>query len=253
MHHFDFADKTVVITGAGSGIGRETAIQFADHGANVVVADIDTANGDAVVEEIGSNVVFVQADVTDLEALEGMVATAIDEFGRIDFAFNNAGIGGAQVPSGDLSEDEWNQVIDINLNGVWRSMKAELDVMVDQPTEGAIVNTASILGKVGFASASAYVAAKHGVLGLTKTAAWEYADAGIRINAVCPGFIETPLLEAGGITDDEETLTQIEGMHSQGRLGRPEEVADAVLWLCSAGASFTNGEALTVDSGYTSR
>ena len=253
MHHFDFSGRTIVITGGGSGIGKETALQFAEHGANVVVADVDDEHGASVAEAIGNNAVFVQADVTNMDQLETMVTTAVDEFGQLDFAFNNAGIGGEQVPTGDLSEDAWHQVIDINLNGVWRSMKAELDVMADQATGGAIVNTSSILGKVGFASASAYVAAKHGVLGLTKTAAWEYAQAGIRVNAVCPGFIETPLLEAGGITEDEETLAQIEGMHSQGRLGQPEEIADAVMWLCSDGASFTNGEALTVDSGYTSR
>lgn len=253
MHHFDFTDQVVAITGGGSGIGRETAVQFAEHGAAVVIADVDDENGHAVVDEIEGEATYVHADVTDLGQLETMVSTAVDEFGGLNYAVNNAGIGGPQKPAGELEEAEWRQVIDVNLDGVWRSMKAELAIMTEQTDGGVIVNMASILGKVGFASASAYVAAKHGVLGLTKTAAWEYADAGIRVNAVCPGFIETPLLEAGGITEDEELRGQIEAMHSQGRLGHPEEIADAVLWLCSDGASFTNGEALTVDSGYTSR
>ncbi|QSG15743.1 SDR family NAD(P)-dependent oxidoreductase [Halapricum desulfuricans] len=256
MHHFDFEDRVVAVTGAASGIGRETARQFAAHGASVVVADVDDESGEAVVDEIesdGGDAVYVHTDVTNMDDVEGMVRTAVDEFGRLDYAVNNAGIGGQQAPAGDLDEDSWGQVVDINLNGVWRSQKAELEQMTEQDDGGVIINMASVLGKVGFENSSAYVSAKHGVLGLTKTAAWEYADQDIRVNAVCPGFIETQMLAEGGITENEEIRRQIESMHSQDRLGQPEEIADAVMWLCSDGASFTNGEALTVDSGFTSR
>ncbi|SDY88446.1 NAD(P)-dependent dehydrogenase, short-chain alcohol dehydrogenase family [Halopenitus persicus] len=185
-----------------------------------------------------------------MDDVDGMVTTAVDEFGSLDYAVNNAGIGGAQAPAGDLDEAEWELTIDINLNGVWRSLRAEVDQMTSQDGGGVIINMASVLGHVGFQNASAYVTAKHGVLGLTKTAAWEYADDDIRVNAVCPGFIATNMLDEGGITSDEELRQEIAGRHSQNRLGEPEEIASAVVWLCSDAASFTNGEPLTVDSGY---
>ncbi|MEF8758101.1 MAG: SDR family oxidoreductase [Halobacteriales archaeon] len=256
MHHFDFSDRVVAVTGGSSGIGRETAVQFATHGASVVVADVDDEKGEetvSIIEDENGEAVYVHTDVTDMEQVREMVRTAIDEYGRLDYAVNNAGIGGQQMAAGEHTEESWQQVIDINLNGVWRSMKAELEEMLGQDEGGVIVNMASILGQVGFEGASAYVSAKHGVLGLTKTAAWEYGGEGVRVNAVCPGFIETQMLEEGGITEDEELRAQIEAMHSQDRLGDPEEIADAVMWLCSDGASFTNGEALTVDDGYTAR
>jgi len=257
MHHFDFSGQTAVVTGAASGIGRETAIQFAQHGADVVVTDVDDERGEDVAaeitEETDSEAVFVHVDVTEMADNEAMVETALEEFGSLDLAFNNAGIGGPQAHAGDIEEDEWLATIGVNLNGVWRSMKAQLDAMTDQDDGGTIVNMSSVLGQVGFEGSSAYVAAKHGVLGLTKTAAWEYAGEDVRVNAVCPGFIETPLLDEAGITTNEELQGQIAGMHSEDRLGKPEEIADAVLWLSSDGASFTNGEALTVDSGFTSR
>jgi len=256
MTQYDFDGRVAAVTGGSSGIGRETAVQFAESGAAVVVADVDDEKGEDVVAEIedaGGEAVYVHTDVTDMDEVENMVQTAVEEFGRLDYAVNNAGIGGQQAPAGDLSEDDWMGVIDVNLNGVWRSLKAELDVMSDQDDGGVVINMASVLGKVGFENSSGYVSAKHGVLGLTKTAAWEYAGDGIRVNAVGPGFIATQMLDEGGITTNEEVRAQIEAMHSEDRLGQPDEVADAVLWLCSDGASFTNGEALMVDSGFTAR
>ena len=256
MAEYDFDGRVAAVTGGASGIGRETAIQFAKSGASVVVADVDDEKGKEVVadiEDAGGDAVYVHTDVTDMDEVEAMVETAVEEFGRLDYGVNNAGIGGDEVPAGDVEEESWLQTIDINLNGVWRSQKAELDVMTDQDDGGVVINMASVLGKVGFENSSAYVSAKHGVLGLTKTAAWEYADQDIRVNAVCPGFIETAMLEEAGISTNENVREWIEGMHSMDRLGKPEEIADAVLWLCSDGASFTNGEALTVDSGFTAR
>jgi len=256
MGNFDFSGRVAAVTGGASGIGQEIATQFAESGASVVVADVDDEGGQDTVEQIergGGEAVYVSTDVTSMDDVEAMVETAVEEFGRLDYAVNNAGVPGGDQPAGDVPEEGWEQTIDINLNGVWRSLQAELDQMTEQDDGGVIVNMASILGKVGFENSSAYVSSKHGVLGLTKTAAWEYADQDIRVNAVCPGFIETQMLEDAGISTNENVREWIEGMHSQDRLGKPEEITDAVLWLCSDGASFTNGEALTVDSGFTAR
>jgi len=253
MTQYDFEGRVAAITGAASGIGRETAVQFAENGAAVVVADVDDAGEDVVaeIEEAGGDAVFVHMDVTSMDDVETMVETAVEEFGQLDYAVNSAGVSGGDEPTGDVAEDGFERTIDINLNGLWRSMKAELGAMTDQDDGGVIINMASVLGKVGFENSAAYVSSKHGVLGLTKTSAWEYAEEGIRVNAVCPGFIETQMLDDAGITTNENVRDWIAGMHSEDRLGQPEEIADAVLWLCSDGASFTNGEALTVDSGFT--
>jgi NAD(P)-dependent dehydrogenase (short-subunit alcohol dehydrogenase family) len=242
-----------VVTGAGSGIGRTTAIEFADRGASVVVADIDTEGGEETVELIGDaggEATFVETDVTDAAATEAMVETAVEEYGRLDYAFNNAGIGGASAMIPEVEPEEWETVIDVNLVGVFKCMQAELDRMQSQDGGGVIVNNSSVLGQVGFETASGYVAAKHGVLGLTKTAALENGETGVRVNAVCPGFIDTPLLEEGGIEEGSEMREQIEGRHAVNRLGTPEEVAAAVAWLCEDDASFVTGEALGVDGGY---
>lgn len=251
-----FEEATAVITGAGSGIGRTTAVEFADRGADVVVADVDVEGGEGTVsriEDAGGDAVFVETDVTDPDEAEAMVDTAVEEYGRLDYAFNNAGIGGEQAEVAEYPPEQWRAVIDVNLVGVFNCMRAEIRRMNRQDAGGAIVNNASVLGKVGFETSSGYVAAKHGVLGLTKTAALENAEAGVRVNAVCPGFIETPLLEAGGITTDPEVRADIEGRHAMNRLGTPEEVAGAVLWLCSDEASFVTGESLDIEGGYLSR
>lgn len=251
-----FEDTTAVVTGAGSGIGRTTAVEFADRGADVVVADVDVEGGEGTVsriEDTGGDAVFVETDVTDPDEAEAMVDSAVEEYGRLDYAFNNAGIGGEQADVAEYPPEQWRAVIDVNLVGVFNCMRAEIRRMTRQDAGGAVVNNASVLGKVGFETSSGYVAAKHGVLGLTKTAALENAEAGVRVNAVCPGFIETPLLEAGGITTDPEIRADIEGRHAMNRLGTPEEVAGAVLWLCSDEASFVTGESLDIEGGYLSR
>lgn len=251
-----FEDTTAVVTGAGSGIGRTTAVEFADRGADVVVADVDVEGGEGTVsriEDAGGDAVFVETDVTDPDEAEAMVDSAVEEYGRLDYAFNNAGIGGEQAEVAEYPPEQWRAVIDVNLVGVFNCMRAEIRRMTRQDAGGAVVNNASVLGKVGFETSSGYVAAKHGVLGLTKTAALENAEAGVRVNAVCPGFIETPLLEAGGITTDPEIRADIEGRHAMNRLGTPEEVAGAVLWLCSDEASFVTGESLDIEGGYLSR
>ena len=251
-----FEDTTAVVTGAGSGIGRTTAVEFADRGADVVVADVDVAGGEGTVsriEDAGGDAVFVETDVTDPDEAEAMVDTAVEEYGRLDYAFNNAGIGGEQADVAEYPPEQWRAVIDVNLVGVFNCMRAEIRRMTRQDAGGAVVNNASVLGKVGFETSSGYVAAKHGVLGLTKTAALENAEVGVRVNAVCPGFIETPLLEAGGITTDPEIRADIEGRHAMNRLGTPEEVVGAVLWLCSDEASFVTGESLDIEGGYLSR
>jgi NAD(P)-dependent dehydrogenase (short-subunit alcohol dehydrogenase family) len=243
-----------VVTGGSTGIGRETALAFAERGANVVIGDVNVEGAEETVDAIesaGGEAIAVETDVTETADVEAMVDAAVDTFGGLDYAFNNAGIGGEDEPVAASSEAEWTRVLEVNLRGVFRCVQAELPALLDGG--GVIVNNASVLGQVGFEGAAGYVAAKHGVLGLTKTTAMEYAGDDVRVNAVCPGFIETPLLEAEGITTDEEMRAGIEALHPIGRLGQPDEIADAVLWLCSPEASFVTGTALDVDGGYLSR
>ena len=259
--HGQLHGKVALVTGGASGIGRATAIAFARAGAHVVIADIDSRQGDRAVLEIddagrdvGGESVFVRADVSTPADARAMVARAVEAFGGLDYAFNNAGIEGALAPTADYPDEAWNHVLAVNLSGVFLCMKHEIPALRARGG-GAIVNNASILGVVGFANAPAYVAAKHGVLGLTKVAALELATEKIRVNAVCPAFIETPMVMQRSVHagSDAAAYEQIAALHPMHRLGRCEEIAAAVLWLCSEGASFVTGEHLLVDGGYVAR
>lgn len=244
--------KVALVTGAGSGIGEACAMAFAREGAKVVVSDIVGEDADRVlkvVQQVGGEGIAVQTDVASAEANEQLVAETLKAFGRLDIAVNNAGIGGPAALTGDYPLDGWHQVINVNLNGVFYGMRYQIPAML-KSGGGSIVNISSILGQVGFATASAYVSAKHAVVGLSKNAAMEYAAQGIRVNSVGPAFIRTPLLTKH-LT--EEQLTGIAAMHPIGRLGRPEEVAELVLWLASDKASFVTGSYYAVDGGYLTR
>lgn len=252
MTQFDFTNKVALVTGGSSGIGKACAYTLAKGGANVIVSDIDANQGNHVVHEIesaGGRARFVKADVSNPKDVEAMVETAVSTYGKLDIAVNNAGIGGEPAMVGDYSLEGWHKVIDVNLNGVFYCMRYEIPKMLENGS-GAIINMASILGTVGFATAPAYVAAKHGVVGLTKGAALEYSGQGIRINSVGPGFINTPLLESGL---DAETTKVIAGMHPIGRLGEAQEVANLVAFLASDAASFLSGGYYLVDGGYTAQ
>jgi NAD(P)-dependent dehydrogenase (short-subunit alcohol dehydrogenase family) len=248
--------KVALVTGGASGIGRATALTFAREGVKLIIADLNDEGGQQTVHMIteqGGDAIFVQTDVTQAQVVEALISLAVDTYRRLDCALNNAGIGSRpRVLLHELPEESWERVIDINLKGVWLCMKYELSQMLTQGG-GTIVNTASILGLVGsWSRSSAYVASKHGVEGLTKTAALEYATAGIRINCVCPGYIHTPLVE-GLLTNQPEMEAQIVARHPVGRMGQPEEIAEAVVWLCSDAASFVTGHTMTVDGGYVAQ
>jgi NAD(P)-dependent dehydrogenase (short-subunit alcohol dehydrogenase family) len=243
--------KVSLITGAGSGIGRATSMIFAREGARLVLADVVEAGGHEtlrMVNELGANAIFLKTDVANAHDVVAVVAKAVASYGRLDCAFNNAGIGGAGRLTHEYSEDEWNRVIAVNLTGVWLCMKAELTQMLKQGS-GSIVNTSSIMGLTGAIRVPAYTAAKHGVAGLTKAAALEYGRHGIRINAVCPAPIYTPLLMTAfeKRPDVEARYARSEPMK---RIGQPEEVGEAVAWLCSDRASYVTGLPMPVDGGY---
>lgn len=245
--------RAALVTGGGSGIGEESAKALARHGFAVTVADLDTAGGERVAKEIeadGGTAGFVRTDVSDPQANEDLVAETVERYGRLDAAVNNAGIGGDMKPTGDYSPEEWRKVMAVNLDGVFFGARAQLPVMLEQGG-GAIVNVASILGQVGFAGAPAYVAAKHGVVGLTKQLAQEYSAAGIRVNAVGPGFVRTPLLDRPEMTD--EVIDMLVQMHPIGRLGNPEEIGEVIAWLCGDAPAFLNGAYIPVDGGYLTR
>lgn len=245
-----FEGKVALVTGGSSGIGRAGALAFAREGAKVVVADVVVEGGQETVDMIqqaGGEAIFVTTDVSKAADVETLVNKTVETYGRLDYAFNNAGIEGEQLPTADCTEENFDRVISINLKGVWLCMKYEIPQMLEQGG-GAIVNTSSVAGLVGFAGIPHYVASKHGVAGLTKNAALEYAQAGIRVNAVCPGGIRTPMIDrfTGG---DPEAESQFHAMHPLGRMGEPEEIADAVVWLCSDAASFVTGHPMVVDGG----
>ena len=250
----DLSGKTAIVTGAASGIGEATALLYAKNGCNVVVSDLHEEKGNAVVEKIkqaGAKAIFIKADVSKPDECQNLVNKTIEAFDSVDMAFNNAGIGGESNPVADMSIEGWNTVINVNLSSVFYCMKYELTQMVKQG-RGRIVNNSSILGQVGFANAAAYVAAKHGVVGLTQNAALEYSAQNIRINAIGPGFINTPLLTEAGM-DDSVKQSVLVPMHPIGRLGESREVAELVLWLSSDKASFITGSYYAVDGGYLAR
>ena len=252
--NWSFKDKVALVTGAASGIGLVTARVFAEAGAAVALADLHENAVRAAAEELvstGHNAIAVRCDVADEAEVKTMVEQTVSTFGSLDAAFNNAGVQSLAVETADASGEEFDRVNAINLRGVWNCMKYELRQMRKQES-GAIVNCSSIGGLIGIAGRAAYHASKHGVLGLTKSAALEYASRGIRINAVCPGAIETPMV-AGMLAKEPDTMKDILKEQPIGRLGRPEEIAAAVLWLCSPGASLVIGHALAVDGGYTAR
>jgi NAD(P)-dependent dehydrogenase (short-subunit alcohol dehydrogenase family) len=244
--------KVALVTGASSGIGRATALAFAREGAKVMVADVTVEGGEetvSLVKQAGGEATFFKADVSKAAEVEALVARVVQTYGRLDCAHNNAGIEGPGALTVDYPEEMFDRVMAINLKGVWLCLKYEIPQML-KTGGGAIVNTASTAGLVGFPRGSAYVASKHGVVGLTRTAALEYAKSNIRVNAVCPGAIDTPMM--GRITDHRPTrAARMAAAEPVGRMGVPGEIAEAVVWLCSDSASFVTGHAMAVDGGMT--
>ncbi len=246
-----FKSKIVLVTGGNSGIGQATALAFAKEGAKVMVAARRVSEGKktvAMIKAIGGESHFVQTDVTKATGVEAMITACVTNYGGLDYAVNNAGIEGTPfIPTAKYEEKVWDKVIDINLKGVWLCMKYEIPEMLRRG-QGAIVNMSSVAGLRGGEIGVAYHASKHGVIGLTKAAAIEYAAQGVRINAVCPAVIKTPMTDP--LFHDKDMTAQVTAKHPMGRVGRPEEVASTVLWLCSEDASFVTGHAHPVDGGF---
>ncbi len=251
---FQFKDKVAFVTGGSTGIGRATALAFAESGATVIVADVNDDAGTQTVrmiEKIGGSSVFIKCNVADPADVKAAIDKTVSLYGRLDFAFNNAGIEGTSASTVDCSEENWQKVIDINLKGVWLCMKYQIPQMIKQGG-GSIVNCASIAGVVGFMGSPAYVASKHGIVGLTKTAALEFVKSNVRINAVCPGVIQTPMIDRfiEGNAEAQGLLTAGEPI---GRVGQPNEIASAVLWLCTEGAAFVVGHPMVIDGGWVAQ
>lgn len=248
----EFKNKVAIVTGGASGIGKATALAFAKKGAKVIVVDWkENAETVDIIKKSGGEALFIKCDVSKLSDVKAMVEKTIATFGRLDYAFNNAGIEGKQGGTQDCSEENFDKTIGVNLKGIWLCMKYEIPEMIKQG-KGVIVNCSSVAGLVGFAGLPAYVASKHGVIGLTKTSALECAKLGIRVNAVCPGVIQTPMIDR--ITGkDKEAIEQFTGLEPVGRFGQPEEIANAVIWMCSDGASFVTGHAMAVDGGFVAQ